>query len=131
MTNIDQMDYRKFIYACHQIADRLPKNTFTHLYGIPKGGLVPATYLSHLTGLPLVSYPETEQSHTIIITDIINSGKTLQKLKSKFFPEDIFAVALYCNKHSIVKPDIWIYEKSSDWVIFPWELQQLKSWKRK
>ncbi len=125
--NIEQVDYRKFIHACYKIAEQLPKNQFTQIYGIPRGGLVPATYISHLTGLPLISYPDTEQSHTLIIDDIADTGKTLQSLKNKFFPETIYTATLYYHKQSTIIPDIWIYEKKDDWINFPWELEKIKN----
>ena len=43
------------------------------IYGIPRGGLIPAVLLSHKLGLPLVQKPK---SNSLVVDDISDSGNT-------------------------------------------------------
>lgn len=111
------LTYQKFVDACAQIAKQIPKD-IKSLYGIPRGGTVPAVYISHLTGLPIVNEPK--DASTMLIDDIADSGKTLKKYKKY---ANAKTATIYYHKQSIVKPDIWIYEKKDKWIQFPWELK--------
>jgi hypoxanthine phosphoribosyltransferase len=112
------VSYKDFVLACKIIAEKLPLERFTDIYGIPRGGLVPAVYLSHLTGLPLTEYPQYPT--TLVVDDIADTGHTLEEL------DQFFIATIYYHKQSIVKPDIWVYEKKKKWIVFPWEKEALE-----
>ena len=84
------------------------------IYGIPRGGLIPAVMLSHKLGLPLV---DTIGKNTLVVDDICDSGVTLKKSPGQF------TAVLYHKPHtSIFTPDIWAREhKGHEWLIYPWE----------
>ena len=109
--------HQMFVDACIEIARKIKKffpNEFTAIYGVPRGGTSIALHLSHLLELPIVDCPCKAD---LICDDISDTGRTLRKYKDKFI------VTIYYHKQSIVKPDIWIYEKKTRWIQFPWELK--------
>ena len=85
------------------------------IYGIPRGGLVVAVRLSHLLDLPLILDPREIQSNTLVVDDIADSGKTLEKFKNNII------ATLYYNEKSPVTPKFWIFKKKDRWIVFPWE----------
>jgi hypoxanthine phosphoribosyltransferase len=88
-----------------------------NIYGVPRGGLVVAVYISHLLDdLPIVlRATDTDRGKTLIVDDIADTGKTLRKFTG-------YKIAtIYYHKQSIIKPDIWIYQKVRQWIVFPWE----------
>lgn len=114
------LTYPKFVDACKRIAEIIDKNPLTfdikNIFGIRRGGLIPAVYISHILNIPMVSVPD---KNSIIINDISDSGTTLKPYK-----DDGYKIAtIYCYKKSIVCPDIWVYEKKDKWVQFPWEVK--------
>lgn len=116
---MEELTYSKFVDACKLIARDMKFMNIKSLYGIPRGGLIPAVYISHLTGLPIVDKPK--DATTLLIDDIADSGKTLKKYKEY---ANAKTATIYYHKQSIVKPDIWIYEKKDDWILFPWETKE-------
>jgi len=114
---MEELTYEKFILAVNKITQRLKELNLPirNIYGIPNGGIVPAVYLHHLTGLPLISRPG---KNTLIVDDIADSGRTLLP----FMPRE--SVTIYYHKQSLVEPTIWIYEKKAEWVKFPWETNE-------
>ena len=113
MIEYEILTYQKFLEACQEIAKQIPKD-IKSLFPIPRGGMVPAVYISHLTGLRIVPRPGKK---TLIIDDICDSGWTLYHYKEIGYK----AACIYYKKNKISKPDIWIYEKKDKWIQFPWE----------
>ncbi len=84
------------------------------VYGIPRGGLVPAVMLSHRLGLPLV---QKIGKNTLIVDDISDSGKTLNKLNK---PNKV--AVLMQRKNTEFKCDfVGKHIDHEDWLVFPWE----------
>ena len=107
------LKYEDFVIGCQEIAISVDKKLIKNIYGIPRGGLVLAVYLSHLLNIPIVDRPTGKE--TLIVDDIADTGTTLNDFK------DYTIATLYYHKQSKVKPDIWIYEKKDNWILFPWE----------
>jgi len=107
--------------------NRMEKKPF-YLYGVPRGGLIPATWLSHKTGIKYQQINSSQiskvadLSHVLIVDDICDSGETIQKLKEDF-PKCITAT-LYHKETAIDKPDIYGEISTYDWLYFPWENQE-------
>jgi len=116
---MEVLSYVDFLLAVQKIAKKTKKFDINSICGIPRGGLVPAVYLSYLTGLPLRIEPK--DAKTLIIDDIADTGQTL-KLHKRFKYSK--TATIYYHKQSIVEPDIWIYEKKDDWILFPWETKE-------
>ena len=104
--------------------NRMEKKPF-YLYGVPRGGLIPATWLSHKTGIKYQQINSiqiskiADLSHIMIIDDICDSGETIKKLKEDF-PKCLTAT-LYHKETAIDKPDIYGEIVGEEWLVFPWE----------
>ena len=129
---------------CSQIKNKSWEPDF--IIGIKRGGLVPATKISHLLDKPLmvISYQSRDssrldidllevshlplKSQLLLVDDICDSGDTLQKIFKRLTSlnfEFMKSCSLYYNPSQLFKVDF--YEKTIDrrydqrWVIFPWE----------
>ena len=84
------------------------------LYGLARGGLVPAVMLSHRLNIPMV-----RNKAVLIVDDISDTGETL-----KYFDEQKFDIAaLFVREHtSKIKPK-YSYKNinHNNWLLFPWE----------
>lgn len=87
---------------------------FSGVYGVPRGGLPIAVYLSHYLNLPLQLYPD---KRSLVVDDISDTGKTLGSHKDKFI------ATLFTTDWTKTKPHCWVVkkDKKSDWLVFPWE----------
>ena len=84
--------------------------------GIPRGGLVVAVALSHkLDSIPVVDYVNRG---TLLVDDISDSGKTLLQ-----YTGAILTATIHIVPGTSFIPDIWIKERTADWVIYPWEVK--------
>ena len=90
------------------------KIRFDGIYGIPRGGLPLAVFLSHKLNLPVLLYPSKD---TLVVDDISDNGYTLQRMKNKKI------ATLYSTKWTITPPNWHVKEKldKTDWIVFPWE----------
>ena len=84
------------------------------IYGIPRGGLIPAVMLSHQTGLPLV---DTIGANTLVVDDMTDSGVTMNKM-----PGQWTAVLFHKPHTSVFTPNVYSkLHEGDEWLIFPWE----------
>ena len=91
------------------------------VYGPPRGGLIPAVYLSHELGVPLIVKPEKINKHTLIVDDIYDTGRTMDRITKA---HKYFAVCvLWYNGDT--KGKLLVQYKNikveNQWIIFPWE----------
>ena len=84
------------------------------IYGIPRGGLIPAVMLSHLTGLPLV---QTIGENTLVVDDMTDSGVTMSKMPGQW------TATLFHKPHtSIFTPNVYSrLHEGDEWLVFPLE----------
>ena len=84
------------------------------IYGIPRGGLIPAVMLSHKLNLPMV---ETIGKNTLIIDDMTDSGVTMNKMPGQW------TATLFHKPHtSIFTPNVYSrLHEGDEWLVFPWE----------
>lgn len=119
------------------------------IIGIGRGGLAPAVYLSHATGIPMISVDHSSQvpdfadapldrlaarttqgARLLFLDDINDSGATIAKLRAKLdqagaaMPHVRFATLL----DNIVSAQRVEYHArqidrtvTKDWFVFPWE----------
>ena len=88
---------------------------FDNIYGLPRGGLIPAVMLSHKMKIPLIQQKEIT-SNTLIVDDICDSGETL-----RFYTEST-AVLHYKPHTSSISPTFYAKVWNvNDWIIYPWE----------
>lgn len=107
----------------NNVAMRVDPHDFSGVYGIPRGGLVLAAWLSHKLYLPLLFAPSP---NCIIVDDICDSGETLLhhvKHSSQAHDErNYFITTMYYKDNNLeIKPDYYYRIKTDDWIVFPWE----------
>ena len=90
------------------------------VYGLPRGGLVYAIWLSYKLDIPLLMHAAKD---CIIIDDISDTGKSLEHYRenrSQF--NKYYITTMFYVKDSVVKPDFYYKEKKvGDWVVYPYE----------
>tara|TARA_Y100000114_G_scaffold155086_1_gene178468 strand:+ start:1527 stop:1937 length:411 start_codon:yes stop_codon:yes gene_type:complete len=84
------------------------------IYGVPRGGLIPAVMLSHKLNLPMV---ETIGKNTLVVDDMTDSGITMEKM-----PGQWTAVLFHKPHTSLFTPNVWSkLHEGDEWLVFPWE----------
>ncbi len=123
--------------------------TPTYIVGIGRGGLVPAVYLSHATGLPMLSCDWSSQvtdfagdvvvrlaghavagERLLFVDDINDSGLTIRALRTALAtagaaPASVRIATLIDNTTSAERVDYRARTidrtVTKDWYVFPWE----------
>ena len=94
-----------------------------YIHGLKRGGLIPAVMLSHLIGKPMIDSLNYPNKQILIVDDICDSGKTLQKW------DNYKTAVLHYKPHtSCLKPTFWSKtHKTDEWIIYPWERDDSKT----
>lgn len=109
---------------------KLSGERFDAIIGIPRGGLIPAVFLSHALKVPMVTNLDTVHSgqKILIVDEICDTGKTLMKVAEynnhyvKSSNVCYTYVALVKRTDSKFDLDFWADEVDKGiLVIFPWE----------
>jgi uncharacterized protein len=92
-----------------------------YIFGMPRGGLIPAVMLSHRLDIPLFKTGMTLSSKILIIDDICDSGVTLHKY-------NVPTATIQYKESAMVKPDFYYsLAKNDSWYYYPWELKDSKT----
>ena len=104
------------------LSKKIPKD-IKFIYGLKRGGLIPAVMLSHITGITMVNDCSSYGAwQVLIVDDICDSGKTLQEYK-----EYTTAVLHHKPHTSCFTPTIYAnLHKGDEWIIYPWERDDSK-----
>ncbi len=106
-----------------RIAEKYSAMNISGIYGIPRGGIVLATWLSYKMNVPLL---QGAADNCIIIDDICDSGETLvhyaRNSSDAGRDRGYHLVTLFYKESSSVKPESYGFVKGDQWVIFPWEV---------
>lgn len=89
------------------------------VYGIPRGGTIPAQLLSQALGIKVVTVPGR---HTIIVDDIVDSGKTIRP----YVEQGLMTVSLHCKPHASPQPTLYVH-MIDDWIVYLWEKDEASS----
>lgn len=105
------------------VTERVDPHDCSGVFGIPRGGLSLAAWLSHKIYLPLLFAPAP---NCIIIDDICDSGETLlHYVKNSSNPEaenNYFITTMFYRENDLeIKPDHYWKLKGDSWIVFPWE----------
>ena len=101
---------------------------FDYIYGIPRGGLIPAVYLSHKLDIPMImDLHEIESNKSLLITeDIIDSGNTIKQfinnLPSTIKRYEIVSIISKASSKNLANYSS-IVIKNDDWIVFPYEVK--------
>jgi len=96
-----------------EIVERHLDSSKINMYAIPRGGLIPAVIISHKLNMKMVQRPNR---YSIIIDDIEDSGKTLNKYRKNYCSYVLFSKRMRSNDVFSAK-----YVKKNIWIKFPWE----------
>lgn len=143
--------YEDFVADVRAIAATLANGGWQpdFLIGIGRGGLVPGAYLSHATGINLLSVDHSAKIHgfgdqllaqlaaksgqgrkLLVIDDINDSGRTICYLRDAIdgaggVSENVRFAVLLNNIRSAAQVDYWSRTidraTTKDWFVFPWE----------
>ena len=145
------LSHERFLADLEAVAQQIEADVWRpdFLVGIGRGGLVPAAYLSHRTGFPMLSVDHSSgeagfadellaklaakmrQGLNILIVDDINdSGTTIAFLRQAIaayggIADRLRVAVLINNLRSRAKADYWseAIDRGEDkrWFVFPWE----------
>lgn len=90
------------------------------VYGLPRGGLVFAIWLSHKLNIPLLAHAA---DNCIIIDDISDTGRSLYHfIENRCQKNHYYITTMHYVKSSLVTPDFYYREKNiDDWIVYPYE----------
>ena len=90
-----------------------------YIFGLQRGGLIPAVLLSHKLGIPMTQ--ELTRQNILVVDDICDSGETFKEFFLEY-PNSIFACLHFKPHTSIFHPDFSANKFFSDaWINYPWE----------
>ena len=141
-----KMSWAQYTEALDKIVDQLSNEKFDVIIGLTRGGLIPAVYLSHALGIPMMAFnPHSLKANgtpreniilpispsvvrkILIVDDISDTGKTFAKC-SEFFIQKGFVcktASVYNNEEvTIFKPNFTVLTSDKKWVIFPYEREE-------
>jgi GTP cyclohydrolase I len=105
------LEYRDVADAASRLAHRWAGKRIEGVYGVPRGGCVPAVMVACCLALPIVDVPD---EGVLVVDDLVDSGRTAARFGPAFD-------ALYRKQWSPddLAPDaIPVQDR---WVVFPWE----------
>ena len=104
----------------------------TDIYGLQRGGLIPAVLISHKLGIPMTK--GTISPTTLIVDDICDSGETFKEIFQRYqteysFPFNLKFACLHVKPHtSHFNPEFSANKFFSDnWIVYPWEREDSKT----
>ena len=104
---------------CSQMGDK----NYSGVYGIPRGGLVPAALMAYRLNIPVVGFKEINQS-TLIVDDGINSGVTISNDAYALCDKAVLTLNISLFKSfylaKIGRP-VYVGKEINDYVTYPWE----------
>jgi len=151
MTIFTPIEQEDFVAAIHTLAGRMAEDAWKpdFIIGVGRGGLAPAVFLSHATGLPMLSVDYSSQvkdfadepllklakrtqsgERLLFLDDINDSGRTIGHLREKLAEGgaaegSIRFATLIDNVSSAQRVDYHARtidrRVTKDWFIFPWE----------
>jgi len=121
-------EWNKIILTPQDLHDKIlklvamiPEGKYTYVYGIPRGGLIVAAYLSHwldlqiLSDLKEVNYLDS-QPILLIADDVSDTGITLSWFKG------YDAATIHYKPRSIIRPTYFVDQcANDDWIVYPYE----------
>lgn len=97
---------------CEKIITEQPN--IDSVFGLKRGGLIPAVMVSHKLGLP---WSDVMLPNTLVVDDICDTGVTLNNCIGGYT-----AVLHYKPHTSCYTPNIYAtIHEGDEWIIYPWE----------
>ena len=145
------ISYDEISFYSRTIADRLKDEGITHVIGLARGGLVPATIISYKLDVPLLSYAissykgttktdkfkvhqfvhfsdlkslKEADPHVLVVDDICDTGETMRYIWHKLTLAAIkakYATLFTKKKHRKFLDHYGHVIPDNKWIVFPWE----------
>lgn len=122
-----EVTWREYIEAVDTLAHKLNevKHTIDLVVGVSRGGLIPATMLSHKFDKPLiVVQPDSKLFYpmetVLVVDDVSDSGKTLQQLKAGSIVGEWKDACVFIKPKTVHVPGFWA-RSTDQWILFPYE----------
>lgn len=112
-----KISYQQYFSDIDTLAKKIQGSgkAYTEVYGVPRGGTSAAAYLHDKLRLRLILDPRDIQPCTLIVDDLIDSGKTRQKFAGNDF------AAVYAKPSHAAEATFVGCEVGGEWIIFPEE----------
>lgn len=140
--------------ACKTFCDKIKQQNIKidNIVAITRGGLIPATIISHILGIRDIQYitmqtysnegikfdtPKLKEEdkqklkdlkNVLIVDDIADSGETMLTLSNELPEAILFALIVKPKAKELLNNKIeceYPYDiKQGDWIVFPWEPQE-------
>ena len=119
-------------YAVNQIVNKFEKFKFDYIFGISRGGLIPAVMLSHQLDIPLIiDYKDLRlrydgKINILIIDEINDTGKEMTNINTYFqtiLPHVKIKTATLHTKTTTKNNCDYTAEIlcNNEWLVYPWE----------
>lgn len=110
--NLTHKQYQQDILAAAKKVNR----KYVNVFGIPRGGHYPASFVARELKIPLVFDPkEIVKGKTLLVDDLVDSGATAKEWKAK---TKCHLLAVYAT--SFDKADyVGALKKPDEWIVFP------------
>lgn len=122
--------WQEFDKDIDSLAKKLKKEKIKNILAIPRGGYVLAVALSHRLNIPILwqesEWWKTISKNTLVVDDICDSGKTLQKLFRELDLPKCKTAVLFWRQNDKFEPDFFADELLDKlvWVVMPWETKK-------
>ncbi len=95
-----------------------------YIFGMPRGGLIPAVMLSHKLNIPLFKFGMVLDSKVLIVDDICDSGHTLKNYEPYRCP----TATIHYKTTAEYEPSFWWrLAPQNEWIVYPWENKDSKT----
>lgn len=113
MTEKMFLSYEDVAGLAARVAERWARADVESVYGVPRGGCVPAVMVAQRLGVPVIT--DWQRGRTLVVDDIVDSGRTADRFERAY----AFDALLRSQRapHTIAPDALDVHS----WVVFPWE----------
>jgi len=113
--SVSLSEYEKAVF---DLIKMIPEGKYHFVYGVPRGGLLLAVYLSYQLDLSLIvdgKLGGVKPSRVLVVDDCVDTGRTLMKYKNLYD-----TAVLYYKPWCVVVPTYYVLT-TEGWPVFPYE----------
>lgn len=122
MSNLKYVKWEEVNRYIDTVAAYYKNAELSGVYGLPRGGLVFATMISHKLNIPMLLAPHT---NCLIVDDVADSGESLIHYcynSSGKAAHNYHISTMFAKSQSSVIPELVFTTVTDDtWLVFPWE----------
>ncbi len=119
-----KINFEEILDCIDTLEKKIDSTKYSGIYGVPRGGLVPAVMLAHRLNIPIVESKDIT-NNTLFVEDIVDSGAKTKELKQNY--PNIKIATLYKRYTSKEHPTYIGKEiNHDDYLVFPWEKEYVK-----